>query len=50
MTRVLADLGAYAGAEARLRFRLACDSTDELPEGGWHIDDAVVSGWPAIPT
>jgi len=37
MRRVWIDLGAFAGAGRRIRFRLGCD--DAVPGDGWYIDD-----------
>jgi len=42
MTRVVADLAAYAGYEAHIRFRIGCDSS--VDDDGWYIDDVTVTG------
>ncbi len=42
MTRVTADLAAYAGTEALIRFRIGCDSS--VDDDGWYIDDVTVTG------
>ncbi len=42
MTRVTADLAAYAGTEAHIRFRIGCDSS--VSYDGWYIDDVTVTG------
>lgn len=45
MTQVVVNLGAYAGKDALIRFRLAADpfGPGALPGAGWWIDDIVVT-------
>ncbi len=42
-TQVLVDLSSFAGQNAQIRFRLACDQGGG--DTGWYIDDVVVSGY-----
>jgi len=41
MTQVVVNVGAFAGLDVRIRFRLACDpfAAGSLPGQGWWIDD-----------
>jgi hypothetical protein len=41
MTQVVVNVGAFAGLDVRIRFRLACDpfAPGSLPGQGWWIDD-----------
>lgn len=41
-TQVTVDLAPYAGQNAKVRFRAACDSS--VAQTGWYIDDVVLSG------
>jgi hypothetical protein len=45
MSKVDIDLGAFAGLDVRIRFRLACDKllAGSLPGVGWWIDDVQVT-------
>jgi hypothetical protein len=44
LTRVEVDLNDFAGTLSRLRFRMGCDESIELPGDGWAIDDLEVEG------
>jgi immune inhibitor A len=46
MTKVVVDLGAYAGEDVLVRWRLATDTLGGLPGQAWWIDDVEVGGIP----
>jgi hypothetical protein len=46
MTEVVVDLGALAGDDVLLRWRLATDTLGGLPGQGWWLDDVAVDGIP----
>ena len=46
LSQVVVDLGAFAGPDRLLRWRLACDSTTEGAPVGWFVDDVEITAMP----
>lgn len=44
LSLVEVDLDAFAGQDASLRFRLACDRSTAIDDSAWHIDEVAVLG------
>lgn len=46
LSRVVVDLGAFAGPDRLIRWRLACDSTTVGSPVGWLVDDVEITATP----